>query len=128
MKFSNAHIIYYVEDLDESKTFYEALGFKVNFTAEIDGEAVHHEMLLDGFNLGIATKESAKEEHGLTPGPNSGCELVLWVEDTDLAIDYVIEQGATLLSPPHDFLDNKLRAGWVRDLNGNPIQLVCKKQ
>lgn len=128
MKFKNPHIIYYVESLDVSKNFYEKLGFKLNFTADIGGKAVHHELVLDGFNLGIATKDSAKEEHGLNPGINSGCELVLWVEDTDLAIEYLMENGATLLSNPHDFLDNKLRSGWVRDIDGNPIQLVCKKQ
>ncbi|WP_158587406.1 VOC family protein [Neobacillus notoginsengisoli] len=126
MKFKNPHIIYYVENLDESRNFYKRLGFKVSFTANVRGKAVHHELLLDGFNLGIATKETAKEEHGLTPGRNAGCELVLWVDDTDLAIEYVIENGATLLSPPHNFLDNKLRSGWVQDLDGNPIQLVSK--
>lgn len=83
--------------------------------------------MLDGFKLGIATKESTREIHGLTPGKNSGCEMVLWVEDTDLAIQYLLDNGAALLSKPHDFLDN-LRSGWVHDPDGNPIQIVCKRK
>ncbi|EST10811.1 VOC family protein [Sporolactobacillus laevolacticus] len=127
MEFKAPQINLYVDDLEASRAFYEHLGFKVNFTAEIDGNAVHHELLLDGFTLGIATKESTKEIHGLTPGKNSGSELVFWVKNTDTAIHYLMEKGAALLSEPHDFLDHRLRAGWVQDPDGNPIQIVCKK-
>ncbi|MCL6600241.1 MAG: VOC family protein [Alicyclobacillus macrosporangiidus] len=124
--FRSPQINLYVNDLEVSRTFYEMIGFKLNFTAVIDGKAVHHELLLDGFHLGIATKESTREVHGLAPGKNSGCELVLWTEDTDSAIEYLLANGATMLSEPHGFLDNKLRSGWVQDPDGNPIQIVCK--
>jgi catechol 2,3-dioxygenase-like lactoylglutathione lyase family enzyme len=127
MEFKTPQINLYVENLKVSKEFYENFGFKLNFTAEIEGKEVHHELLLDGFKLGIATKESTKEVHGLTPGKNSGCEMVFWVEDSDLAIQYLLENGANLLSKPHDFLDN-LRSGWVLDPDGNPIQIVCKRK
>jgi glyoxylase I family protein len=125
MQFKNPQINLYVDDLERSKDFYEKLGFKLNFTATIEGEAVHHELLLDGFHLGIATKESARKVHGLVPGKNSGCEIVLWTEDTDQAIKHLLDSGASLSSQPHDFLDN-LRSGWVLDPDGNPIQIVCK--
>ncbi|WP_312094361.1 VOC family protein [Niallia sp.] len=127
MNFKSPQIILYVHDLEKSKEFYQKLGFTQNFVAEIDGKPVHYELLLDGFNLGIATKESAHEVHGLTPGKNMGCEIVLWTEDTDSAIQYIIENGATLMSEPHNFFKD-LRAGWVQDLDGNPIQIVCKRK
>jgi hypothetical protein len=38
-----------------------------------------------------------------------------------------MEKGAMLLSEPHDFLDHRLRVGWVQDPDGNPIQIVCTK-
>lgn len=126
MKFMTPQINLYVERLEASRQFYEKLGFKVNFTAEIEGRAVHHELNLDGFTLGIATKESARNDHGLRPGPNAGCEIVLWTDDTDGAIQYAIRNGATMLSEPHDFLGGRLRVGWVQDLDGNPIQMVSK--
>lgn len=126
MKFNSPQINLYVESLEVSRKFYEKLGFKVNFTAEIAGKAVHHELMLDGWNLGIATKKSAREVHVLNPDKNSGCEIVLWTDDTDAAIQYLSEIGATMLSEPHDFLDNKLRSGWVQDPDGNPIQIVSR--
>ena len=126
MEFKSPQINLYVTDLTRSRAFYEKLGFKLTFTAEIEGEAVHHELVLDGFKLGVASKTSANKVHGLTPGTNTGSEIALWTEDTDLALQYVLENGGTLLSEAHDFLTD-LRSGWVYDPDGNPIQLVCRK-
>lgn len=127
MEFRTPQVNLYVEDLEVSRRFYEKLGFQISFTAEIAGKLVHQELLLDGFHLGIATKESTNRMHGLRPGTNSGCEIVLWTDDTDAAIQYLLDNGAVILSEPHDFLDGRLRAGWVRDPDGNPIQIVCRK-
>ncbi len=127
MHFKSPQINLYVDDLEKSKEFYQKLRFTQTFAAEIDGKEVHSELLLDGFNLGMATKESAREIHGLSPSKNMGIEIVLWTEDTDLAIQYAINNGATLLSEPHNFL-NDLRSGWVQDPDGNPIQIVCKRE
>lgn len=126
MQFRAPQINLYVENLEVSKAFYERLGFQLTFTAVIEGQEVHHELVLDGFKLGIATKESTREVHSLTPGQNRGCEIVVWTEDTDAAIRYLLENGAKMLSEPHDFLHN-LRSGWVQDPDGNPIQIVCKR-
>lgn len=82
--------------------------------------------MLDGFKLGIATRESTFEIHGISPGDNSGCEIVFWCDDTDSALQFLLDNGASLLSEPHNFLSN-LRSGWVKDLDGNPIQVVCKR-
>lgn len=126
MMFKGPQINIYTSNLEAAKNFYEKLGFSISFTAVVDGTAVHHELVLDGFKLGVATRGSSMEIHGITAGDNSGCEIVFWTENTDLAIQYLIENGATLMSEAHNFLDNKLRSGWVRDLDGNPIQIVSK--
>ena len=126
MSFRAPQVNIYVESLDISRRFYESIGFRVNFTAEIGGKPMHHEMVLDGFILGIATRESAIEDHGLCPGKNDGCEIVLWTDDTDKGIQLLLDGGAVMLSEPHDFLDGKLRVGWVRDPDGNPIQVVSR--
>ncbi|MEQ2468528.1 hypothetical protein [Niallia hominis] len=44
-----------------------------------------------------------------------------------IAIQYVIENGATMLSVPHDFFKD-LRARWVQEFDWNLIQIVCKRQ
>ncbi|MDQ0973785.1 glyoxylase I family protein [Neobacillus niacini] len=127
MNFKSPQINLYVDNIEKSKGFYQKLGFTQTFVAEIDGKPVHYELILDGFKLGIATKKSTKEIHGLNPGKNMGCEIVVWTEDTDSAIQYLIANGATILSNPHNFL-NDLRSGWVQDPDGNPIQIVCKRK
>ncbi|MGC2623508.1 MAG: VOC family protein [Candidatus Acidiferrales bacterium] len=83
------------------------------------------ELTLDGFTLGIATIEAAKELHGLRPGgERRWVEIVVWTDDTDATLKALVAKGAPLLSPAHDFLDGELRAAWIADPDGNPIQLV----
>ena len=89
---------------------------------------MHIELRLDGFTLGIATIEAAKEHHGLRRGGEGRwIEIVLWTDDTDAALKALVAKGAPLLSPPHDFLDGQLRAAWVADPDGNPVQLVQRR-
>jgi len=86
------------------------------------------ELTKDGFTLGNATLEAAKEQHGLRPGAEGrGIEIVLWTDDTDAALNALVAKGASLLSLAHDFLDGKLRAAWIADPDGNPIQLVQRR-
>jgi hypothetical protein len=92
------------------------------------GEPAHIELRLDGFTLGIATLEAAREHHGLrTEEEGRRIEIVLWTDDTDSAVSVLVAKGAPLLSAAHDFLDGKLRAAWIADPDGNPIQLVQRK-
>ena len=66
---------------------------------------------------------------GLQPdGKGRWIEIVLWTDDADAALNALVAKGAPLLSPAHDFLDGKLRAAWIADPDGNPIQLVQRRQ
>jgi predicted enzyme related to lactoylglutathione lyase len=115
----------YSRDLSRAAAFYSEIGFVEVFRTPASGEPVHIELTLDGFTLGIATLEAAKEHHGLRPGGEGrGIEIVLWTDDTDAALSALVAKGAPLLSPAHDFLDGALRAAWIADPDGNPIQLV----
>ena len=115
----------YSRDLSRAAAFYSEIGFVEVFRTPASGEPVHIELTLDGFTLGIATLEAAKEHHGLRPGGEGrGIEIVLWTDDTDAASSALVAKGAPLLSPAHDFLDGALRAAWIADPDGNPIQLV----
>ena len=55
-------------DLSRAVAFYLELGFVETFRTPASGEPVHIELTKDGFTLGIATMEAAKELHGLRPG------------------------------------------------------------
>jgi predicted enzyme related to lactoylglutathione lyase len=119
----------YSQDLARAATFYLGLGFVETFRTPAAGEPDHIELALDGFTLGIATIEAAKEHHGLRAGGEGrSIEIVLWTDDTDAALSALVGKGARLLSPAHEFLDGKLRAAWIADPDGNPVQLVQRRQ
>jgi catechol 2,3-dioxygenase-like lactoylglutathione lyase family enzyme len=118
----------YSRDLSRAAAFYSGLGFVEAFRFPASGEPVHIELTLDGFTLGIATMEAAKEHHNLRPGGEGRwIEIVLWTDDTDAAVIALAAKGAPVLSPAHDFLEGELRAAWIADPDGNPIQLVQQR-
>jgi catechol 2,3-dioxygenase-like lactoylglutathione lyase family enzyme len=127
--FSAPMINLYSRGLPRALAFYSELGFVETFRTPTSGSPEHLQLKLDGFTLGIATIEAAKDHHGLKPeGAGHSIEIVLWTDDTDAALKALIAKGAPLLTPAHDFLDAKLRAGWVADPDGNPIQLVQRRR
>ncbi|HLH05361.1 MAG TPA: VOC family protein [Bryobacteraceae bacterium] len=126
--FQSPMINLYSRDLPRAAAFYAELGFTETFRTPASGEPIHIELTLDGFTLGIATLEAAKTHHHLSAGEGRSVEIVLWTEDTDAAVSMLLGQGVPLLSPAHDFLDGSLRAAWVADPDGNPIQLVERRR
>ena len=124
--FRSPQVTLYSRDLPRALEFYAKLGFTEAFRYPSTGDAEHVELMLDGFNLGIATVETAIENHGLSPNVDGqGMELVLWTDDVDAAFHRLTGDGARVLSKPHDWLGN-LRLAWIADPDDNPIQLVQK--
>jgi predicted enzyme related to lactoylglutathione lyase len=122
--FRNPAINIYSRDVLRLVRFYASLGFLQTLRTPEEGSPDHVEVTLDGFTLGIASVDAAAVQHGLRPNLGGRpIEIVLWTEDTDRDYARLTAAGAPALSPPHDFLAN-LRAAWVADPDGNPIQLV----
>ena len=118
----------YSRNLPRALAFYSQLGFVETFRTPASGDPSHVQLKLDGFTLGIAKVEAAREHHGLRPeGEGRWIEIVLRTDDTDAALKALIAKGAPVLSPAHDFLDGRLRAAWTADPDGNPIQLVQRR-
>lgn len=127
--FKSPMINLYSLDLSRAAAFYSELGFFESFRTPASGEPVHIELTLEGFTLGIATTEAAMAHHNLRPGGEGRwIEIVVWTDDVDAALEALVAKGAPILSPAHDFLDGELRAGWIADPDGNPIQLVQRKR
>jgi catechol 2,3-dioxygenase-like lactoylglutathione lyase family enzyme len=123
--FKSPLINLYSRDLPQAIAFYSELGFVETFRTPASGEPSHIQLKLDGFSLGIATVAAAREHHGLRPEGEGRCiEIVLWTNYTDAVVNALLAKGAPLLSPPHDFLGGRLRAAWIADPDGNPVQLV----
>ncbi|HTW35380.1 MAG TPA: VOC family protein [Rhizomicrobium sp.] len=127
--FKSPQINLYSRDLPRALAFYAQLGFVETFRTPASGAPAHVELKLDGFTLGIATVEAAREHHGLQPeGEGRWIEIVVWTDDTDAAVRMLAAYGAPVLSPAHDFLGGRLRSAWVADPDGNPVQLVQRKR
>ena len=126
--FGKPQINLYSLDLPRAVAFYAEIGFAERFRTPDTGDPVHVELTLDGFTLGIATVEAARSDHRLKVGGDGRwIEIVLWTDDVDMAVQSFFRKGAAILAPAHDFLEGRLRAAWVADPDGNPIQLVQRK-
>lgn len=122
--FRNPTINIYSHDVMRLARFYMSLGFQKTFRTPNEGTPVHVEVTLDGFTIGIASVDAASAHHGLSPDLGGRpVEIVLWTDDIDRDYERLTAGGAHSLSPPHNFLAD-LRAAWVADPDGNPIQLV----
>ncbi len=119
---------FYVEDVEASACFYrESFGFAETFRTPQRGRPVHVELRLGQFTLGLAAIDSLREMHGIVAGPGGPrAELVVWADDVDRVHAGLAAKGVRTLSEPHDFLDS-LRAAWVADPDGNPVQIVTRR-
>jgi catechol 2,3-dioxygenase-like lactoylglutathione lyase family enzyme len=119
----------YVTDIEVSLRFYrDLLGFAETFRTPVHGAPAHVELRLDELTLGLADIAAARDMHGVEVGPTGlpRAEVVLWTDDVDAAVADLEAHGAPVLSKPHDFIAT-LRAAWVGDPDGNPVQLVMRR-
>lgn len=124
-KFKNPQVNMYVKDVETSVRFYrDYFGFVETFRTPKEGKPIHAEVQLGGFTLGLAAIESIAPIHGFDvhSGPPRG-ELVLWTDDVDKTFGKLTVAGVRSLSKPHNFAEI-LRAAWLADPDGNPIQIV----
>jgi catechol 2,3-dioxygenase-like lactoylglutathione lyase family enzyme len=123
--FRDPQVNYYVRDVETSVRFYtERFGFEETFRTPTSGAPEHVEVRLGGLVLGLASIEAARRVHGLdvASGPPRA-EIVLWTDEVDRVYEDLVSQGVPSLREPHDFL-GRLRAAWVADPDGNPVEIV----
>jgi catechol 2,3-dioxygenase-like lactoylglutathione lyase family enzyme len=115
-------------DLERSLGFYrDLLGFSETFRTPKTGPPEHVELELGALNVGVSTLEALERHHGLTGGGGPPrAEIALWASDVDGASAWIKKKGAASLSEPHDFA-GVLRAAWVADPDGNPVQIVMRR-
>lgn len=126
--FRAPQVNFYVENIEATARFCRGLlGFTETFRTPQQGTPIHAELRLDGFTLGLATIESLRDLHGVTVavGPPRA-DVVVWTDDVDAAFADLSGKGARVLSPPRDFLAS-LRAAWIADPEGNPVQIVMRR-
>ena len=119
----------YAEDVEPGVAFYAALGFEESYRYAPAGEPLHVELRNGGLTIGIASVRAARDDHGLEVSQEGAAmEIVLWCDDVDAAYAEALAAGATATREPHDFQEGRLRAGWVMDPLGNPLELVQERK
>ncbi|MGH8952998.1 MAG: VOC family protein [Acidimicrobiia bacterium] len=122
--FRTPQVILFSENLPRAVAFYSRLGFTQTFRVPTEGEAIHVDLDLDGYKIGIASVASTRDDHGLDPVPTGQrAAVILWTDDTAAAFAQLTAEGAPALAAPHEWLGNLLIA-WIADPDGNPIQIV----
>jgi uncharacterized glyoxalase superfamily protein PhnB len=126
--FREPQVNFYVADVEGMARFYrEVLGFTESFRTPAEGTPVHVELRIGGFVVGMAGIDAARSMHGIdVGGVRPRAEVVLWTDDVDAAFETVVAAGARPLAEPHDFL-GAVRAAWVADPEGNPVELVMRR-
>lgn len=128
--FERPQVNFYVLDAEKSARFYqESFGFTETFRTPEHGPPAHVELRLGTFTLGLATIEALRDVHGIittVSGPPRA-EVVVWTDDVDLAYADLEARKVRTLSAPHDFAGS-LRAAWVADPDGNPVQIVMRRR
>jgi catechol 2,3-dioxygenase-like lactoylglutathione lyase family enzyme len=127
--FESSQVNLYVEDVEVSTRFYrDSFGFTETFRTPEHGRPIHVELQLGSFTLGVAAIDALRDMHGIIAGSGPRrAELVVWTDDVDQAYAVLAARKVRTLSAPHDFLDS-LRAAWVADPDGNPVQIVMRRQ
>lgn len=123
-RFRTPQVILFSEDLPRAAAFYENLGFTETFRTSETGEAIHVDLTLDEYKIGLASVASTRDDHGLDPVPTGQrAAVILWTDDTAAAYEELTDNGAPGIAPPHRWLGQLLIA-WVADPDGNPVQIV----
>lgn len=127
--FRDPQVNLYVRDVEVAARFYvEQIGFEETFRTPEAGTPEHVELRLGGLILGLASNASASATHGLTTGGgNPRAEVCVWTDDVDATHARLVAAGVPSLSAPHDFLGGRLRAAWLADPDGNPVEIVARR-
>lgn len=123
--FHDPQVILFSEQVERAAAFYARLGFRETFRVPADGDPIHVDLALDGYRIGIASGDSTRDDHGLSPVTlGQRAAVILWTSDTRAAYRHLTEvEDVPGLQPPHEWL-GRLLIAWVEDPDGNPIQLV----
>ena len=112
------------EDPSRTAEFYQQLGFEEVFRTPSEGAAIHIDLVLDGYRIGLASAASTRDDHGLSPVVDGQrAAVILWTDDTPAAYSTLLELGARPVKGPQPWL-GRLLIAWVEDPDGHLVQVV----
>jgi uncharacterized glyoxalase superfamily protein PhnB len=124
VSFTAPEVILFSADVERAAEFYKRLGFAETFRVPEEGTPIHVDLQLDGYKIGFASIDSARQDHGLNPvASGQRATITLWTQDTARAYRALTAVGVRGRAAPSVWLDRLLIA-WVQDPDGHPVQLV----
>src|SRR3954469_10735966 len=111
--FKTPQIVLFAKDLARLADFYRALGFTEVFRTPSEGPAIHVDLVMDGYRLGLASEASTRDDHGLDPVSGQRAAVILWTEDTPAAYARLRAVGATPVKAPEPWL-GRLLIAWAQ--------------
>jgi catechol 2,3-dioxygenase-like lactoylglutathione lyase family enzyme len=122
--FTTPEVILFSRDVERAAEFYKRFGFAETFRVPQEGPPIHVDLQLDGYKIGFASIDSAREDHGLDPvASGQRATITLWTGDVARAYRTLTADGVPGLAAPSVWL-GRLLIAWVQDPDGHPIQLV----
>jgi catechol 2,3-dioxygenase-like lactoylglutathione lyase family enzyme len=122
--FKRPQIILFSADVERAAAFYQRLGFTETFRVPRQGAPIHVDVELDGYKIGFASIDSARQDHGLNPVESGQrATVTLWTDDTEAAYRSLTAEGVPGLAAPTVWL-GRLLIAWVSDPDGHPVQLA----
>jgi len=122
--FKTPQIVLFCKDVSRTAEFYKSLGFEEAFRTSNDGRAIHVDLTLDGYRIGLASEESTRNAHGMDPVVSGQrAAVILWTDDTPSAYARIQQLGAKPVKGPEPWL-GRLLIGWGEDPEGHLIQVV----
>jgi len=122
--FTAPEVILFSGDVERAAEFYKRLGFAETFRVPQEGAPIHVDLQLDGYKIGFASIDSARQDHGLNPVTSGQrATVTLWTQDTARAYQALTALGVPGLAAPSVWL-GRLLIAWVQDPDEHPVQLV----
>jgi hypothetical protein len=99
--FTTPEVILFSGDVARAAEFYKTLGFAETFRVPREGPPIHVDLQLDGYKIGFASIESARQDHGLDPVTSGQrATITLWTQDTARAYRTLTTAGIPGLAVP----------------------------
>lgn len=81
--FTAPEAILFSNDVERAAGFYRQFGFSETFRVPQEGASIHVDLQLDGYTIGFASIDSARQDHGLDPATSGQrATITLWTQDT----------------------------------------------
>jgi lactoylglutathione lyase len=114
--------VIYTHDVNRLVSFYESLGFAVQYGFPPDDPG-YVGLSRGTSDLGIVTVDSPRELIGIDVGEGPRFEMFIYVDDLDATVNGLREAGTPVLKEPADMPWGE-RLAYVTDPDGNPVALA----